>query len=138
MVTLDAVRFVPRCISSMAYLALHEKTDRQVAAQAYRWLFTNTTTEFSRSSDSVVGVATGYGLDDREVGVRAPVGARIFSFPCHPDRLWDRPNLLYNGYRGFFPGLKRQGLEADHSSPTSAEIKKMWIYTSTPPYTFMT
>jgi hypothetical protein len=29
------------------------------------------------------------------------------------------------------------GREADHSPPTSAEVKKMWIYTSTPPYAFM-
>jgi hypothetical protein len=36
-----------------------------------------------------------------------------------------------------FPGVKRQGREADHSPPTSAEVKKMWIYTSTPPYDFM-
>jgi hypothetical protein len=27
---------------------------------------------------------------------------------------------------GFFPGVKRQGREADHSPPTSAEVKKMW------------
>jgi hypothetical protein len=26
------------------------------------------------------------------------------------------------------PGLKRPGREADHSSPTSAKVKKMWIY----------
>jgi hypothetical protein len=32
------------------------------------------------------------------------------------------------------PGLKQQGREADHSPPTSAEVKKMWI---TPPYAFM-
>jgi hypothetical protein len=32
--------------------------------------------------------------------------------------------------------VKRQGREADHSPPASAEVKKMWIYTSTPPYTF--
>jgi hypothetical protein len=38
---------------------------------------------------------------------------------------------------GLFPGIKRQGREADHSPPTTAEIKKMWIYTSTPPYVFM-
>jgi hypothetical protein len=25
----------------------------------------------------------------------------------------------------------------DHSPPASAEVKKMWTYTSTPPYTFM-
>jgi hypothetical protein len=35
------------------------------------------------------------------------------------------------------PGLKRPGLEADYSPPTSAEVKNMWIYTSTPPYAFM-
>jgi hypothetical protein len=35
------------------------------------------------------------------------------------------------------PRVKRQGREADHSPPTSAEVKKMWIYTSTPPYAIM-
>jgi hypothetical protein len=35
------------------------------------------------------------------------------------------------------PGVKRPGREADHSPPTSAEVKKMWIYASTPPYVFM-
>jgi hypothetical protein len=35
------------------------------------------------------------------------------------------------------PGVKRQGREADHSPPTIAEVKTMWIYTSTPPYAFM-
>jgi hypothetical protein len=35
------------------------------------------------------------------------------------------------------PGIKRQRREADYSPPTSAEVKEMWIYTSTPPYTFM-
>jgi hypothetical protein len=29
------------------------------------------------------------------------------------------------------------GREVDHSPPTSAEVKKMWIYTSTPLYAFM-
>jgi hypothetical protein len=36
-----------------------------------------------------------------------------------------------------FPGVKRQGGEADHSPPASAEIKKMWIYTSSLLYVFM-
>jgi hypothetical protein len=35
------------------------------------------------------------------------------------------------------PGVKSRGSEADHSSPTNAEVKKMWIYTSTPQYAFM-
>jgi hypothetical protein len=29
-------------------------------------------------------------------------------------------------------GVKHQGLQAYHSPPTSAEVKKMWVYTSTP------
>jgi hypothetical protein len=35
------------------------------------------------------------------------------------------------------PGVKRPGREADRSPPTSAEVKKTWVYTSTPPYAFM-
>jgi hypothetical protein len=35
------------------------------------------------------------------------------------------------------PGVNRPGREADHSPPTSAEVKNKWIYTSTPPYAFM-
>jgi hypothetical protein len=53
-----------------------------------------------RSRGSVVGIATGYGLKDRGVGVQVPVGSRIFSSPRLSDRLWDPPNLLFNGYRG--------------------------------------
>jgi hypothetical protein len=34
------------------------------------------------------------------------------------------------------PGVKRQGREADHSPPTIAEVKKIWLYTSIPPYGF--
>jgi hypothetical protein len=29
--------------------------------------------------------------------------------------------------------VQRPRHEADHSTPTSAEVKKMWIYASTPP-----
>jgi hypothetical protein len=32
-----------------------------------------------QSRDSLVGIATGYGLDDRGVGIRVPVESRIFS-----------------------------------------------------------
>jgi hypothetical protein len=37
----------------------------------------------------------------------------------------------------FSLGVKRQGREADHSPSASAEVKKRWIYTSIPQYTFM-
>jgi hypothetical protein len=43
------------------------------------------------------------------------------------------PTSYTMGTGGSFPGAKRPGSEADHSPPTSAEVKKMWIYTSTPP-----
>jgi hypothetical protein len=35
-------------------------------------------------------------------------------------------------------GVKRPGREADHSPPANVEVKKIWIYTSTPSYVFMT
>jgi hypothetical protein len=89
--------------------------------------------QFSLSRDSGVGIATSYGLDDRVVRAQVPVGVRIFTSPRHPDRLWGPPNFLSNGYRWLSP----RGREADHTPPTSAEVKKMWIYTSTPPYAFM-
>jgi hypothetical protein len=50
--------------------------------------------------------ATDYGLDDRGVGARVPIGSRIFISPCRPDRLWGPPNLLPNGYRRLFPRRK--------------------------------
>jgi hypothetical protein len=78
----------------------------------------------TRSWDSAVSIATGYGLDDQEVEVRVPVGSRIFTSPHHPDRLWGSPNLLYNGYQVKWPRR-----EANNSPPTSAEVKKMCICT---------
>jgi hypothetical protein len=54
------------------------------------------------SRDSAVGIATGYRLDDQGIGVRVPVGARIFTSPCLPDLFWDPPNLLPIGYQWLF------------------------------------
>jgi hypothetical protein len=84
---------------------------------------------------SVVGTAFGYGLDDRGVGVRVPVGSRFSllhvvqtgSRPTQPPIQWV-PGALS-------PEVKRPGRETNQLSQTSTEVKKMWIYTSTPPYT---
>jgi hypothetical protein len=47
------------------------------------------------------------------------------------------PTSYTMGTGSSFPGVKQPGREADHSPPASAEVKKIWIYTSTPPYAFM-
>jgi hypothetical protein len=49
--------------------------------------------DIGRSRDSSVDIATGCGLDDEGIGVRFPVGSRIFSSP-RLGRLWDPPNFL--------------------------------------------
>jgi hypothetical protein len=43
------------------------------------------------------------------------------------------------GTRGSFlgEGVKWPESQADYLLPTSADVKKTWIYTSTPPYIFM-
>jgi hypothetical protein len=54
--------------------------------------------------DSAVGIATGYGLDDRWVGVRASAGARFFSSPHYPDRFSVNPASCPMGTgEGLFP-----------------------------------
>jgi hypothetical protein len=104
----------------------------QATQFAYCWPTPNYShglTTVRSSSPNIVCIATGYLLDNRRVGVRVPVGSRIFSSPyrlgpSQPPIQWLR-------------GVKRQGREADHWPPTSTEAKKMWIYTATPPYAFM-
>jgi hypothetical protein len=59
-------------------------------------------------------------------------GRKLFSSPRRQDRLWGPPSLLYSGYWGFSPGMKRPGREADHC-PSSAEVKNVGSYTSNSP-----
>jgi hypothetical protein len=76
------------------------------------------------SRNSSVGIATGYWMDDRGIRVNVPVGSRILTSRSRPHRLWGTPSLLFNGYGGASPRVKRPGREADHSPPTSADVKK--------------
>jgi hypothetical protein len=55
------------------------------------------TVHLKASRDSTVGIATGYGLDGRGIGIRVPVGSRISSSPRRPDRFWGPPNPLSSG-----------------------------------------
>ena len=68
---------------------------------------------------SVVGIATGYGLDGPGID---PGGGEIFR-TC-PDRPWGLPSLLYNGYRVFPGGKERPGRDADPSPTSSAVVMK--------------
>ena len=80
--------------------------------------------------DSVVGIATCYELDGP--GIESRWGQ---IFRTRTDRPWDPPGLLYNGYRVFFPGVKRPGRGVNHSPPSSAEVKervKLYLYSPTP------
>jgi hypothetical protein len=97
-----------------------------------------TTTSGPTSRDSVVGIATGYGLDEREGRGSSPCRGKNFLFSTssipvlgstQPHIQW-LPGALSHG-------VKRPGREAYPSPPASAEIKKMWIYTSTSPYVFL-
>ena len=53
--------------------------------------------------DSLVGIASRYGLDG--TGIESRWGR---DFPHPSRRSWGPPSLLYNGYRGF-PGGKAAG-----------------------------
>jgi hypothetical protein len=90
------------------------------------------------SRDSSVGIATHYGLEDYGGGSSRPDSVKKFSLlRIVQTGSGVHPTSYKMGTAGSIPGVKRQGREADHSPPTSAEVKKMWNYTSTPLYVFM-
>jgi hypothetical protein len=72
------------------------------------------------------------------VGVRDPVRGQDF-YRFHVVRACSGayPASCRMDTGAFPPGAKRQGREADHWPPTSAEVKNTLIYTSTPPCVFM-
>jgi hypothetical protein len=92
------------------------------------------------SRDSSVGIATGstgYGLDDggREFESREGNNFSLFHIVQSGSGVHATSYKMSTG--DSFWGVKRQGHEAGHLPPTSTEVKKMWMYTSTPPYVFM-
>jgi hypothetical protein len=89
------------------------------------------------SRDWAVGMATGYGLDDRGVGVWVLMGQEFALLHVVQTGSEAHPTSYPMGTGDSFPRVKRPGCEADHSPPTNAEVKKTWTYTSTPPYNYI-
>jgi hypothetical protein len=96
--------------------------------------------EFSQQRESwnkAVCIATGFGLDGREVVVRFPAVAKFSNINLVHTVSGAHPAYYAMGTGDSFPEVKWSGREADYSPPTSAEVKKVWIYTSTLTYAFM-
>jgi hypothetical protein len=77
---------------------------------------------------SVVGIATGHGLDGP--GIESRWGR---DFPHLFTPTLGPPSLLYNKYWVFPRGEEWPGCDADPSPPSSTVVKKGYSYTSTPP-----
>jgi hypothetical protein len=74
---------------------------------------------------SSVGIALGYGLDDRGSRVRFPAGAGNFSIHHHVQTgSGVHPASCPVGTRGPFPGIKRSGREADHLPQSTVKVKE--------------
>jgi hypothetical protein len=99
--------------------------DFSVAINCRLPLLVSSASFLSRSRGSSGSIASDYALDNRAIEVRSPAEAKEFFLqPLCPDRLWSPHSLLYNEYRRSFPrGNSRPGRDANHSLPSSAEVK---------------
>jgi hypothetical protein len=103
------------------------------------------------SRGTAVGIGTGYRQDHQGVWVRVPVGSRSFLIlgVCILLRVWDQEisllHIVQTGSEthpasypvvtgGSFSGGKATRSWSWPSPPSSDEVKKTWIYRSTPPY----
>jgi hypothetical protein len=79
----------------------------------------------NKSRNSSVGIDLGYGMDDRGSRVHFPEGAGNFSLHHRVQNDSGAHPVSYPmGTGGSFLGVKRPGREADHSPPSSAEVKE--------------
>jgi hypothetical protein len=83
-----------------------------------------TFTSNNKSRDSSVGIAVGYGLDDRVSSVRFPAGLGIFLFTASRTALGPTQPPVQWVLGALSLGVKRPGCEADRSPPSSAEVEK--------------
>jgi hypothetical protein len=86
----------------------------------------------SRSRDSSVAESWAFGLDDRGSESRRWLGIFLFTTVSIPVLGPTQPPIQWVP-RGLSLRVKRPRRDADHSPPSSAEVKNAWNYTSTPP-----
>jgi hypothetical protein len=78
------------------------------------------------------GTALDYGLDDRGFDFRQGLGIFLFTTASRPALGPTQPPIQWVP-GAVSLGIKRPGCEADHTPPSSAEVKNAWSYTSTLP-----
>jgi hypothetical protein len=78
-----------------------------------------------KSRNSSVGIAVGYGLEDRGSRVRFPADSGNFILHHRIQNGSVARSASYTmGTSVYLLGVKRPGREADHSPPSSAEVKE--------------
>jgi hypothetical protein len=83
----------------------------------------------TQNRGSSVGVATGYELDGRRVGIRVPVLKKKINFSISSRPALEHMYLPIQWVpKALSPGVKQQGPEAHHSPPSSVKIKKTSIH----------
>jgi hypothetical protein len=95
------------------------------------WIRSSPESRGSRSSS--VSIVTGL---RRTTAVRFLIASgKVFSSQLHPNRLWG-PSSLLSGTGGLSTGVKRLGREAEHSPPSTADVKA-WSIHPHPQYVFV-
>ena len=63
-------------------------------------------------------------LGIRHVNCNFSTQQYIVTYGLSPDRHWDQPSLLIDGYRAFPGSKERPGRDADPSTPSSSVVIK--------------
>jgi len=78
--------------------------------------------------DTIVGIATRYGLDEPKIEYG---WGREFPYPSRP--ALDPRSLLHNGDSVLFPEVNQPGRSVGHSTPSSPQVKgrvQLYFYSS--------
>ena len=112
---------------------VHFITDQRNWKEAKKHVISHSTQSClnHQNQDSVTSTVTR--LRAGQSGIQSQLGQEVsLSSPTWSDWLWGLPWILLMGTTAHSPGPGPECV-ADHSPPTSAKVKNMWTYTSTPP-----